>query len=241
MKYSYSRLKLYEQCPYRFFKKYVEKASEEIALPLAFGTAAHKAIEEKIKGVPHEQAVLNGYIEADFFEGLDVNELSRLVERAPLPSPEDILIEYQFELPLDPFTSDSPILRGYIDILAKDGTYLTDWKTNRKMYHVCDNEQVGLYAWVASQLFGVKRVVGTLYFLRFNRKSTHIFTLNDMERMRLWALNLAEKVQSSVALYEAIGDVDSIFPAKPSALCKHCPFAVECYRNANQKGLCVNG
>ena len=66
MIFSFSRLSLYETCPYRFYKKYIQGYKEPSSYPLALGKGVHKAIEDKIKGFSHSEAVLNGMIEADF-------------------------------------------------------------------------------------------------------------------------------------------------------------------------------
>lgn len=229
-RFSFSRLKLFEECPFRFFKKYVEGYEEPVTLPLALGKATHRGIQDKINGIPHEEAVINGYIEAEFFPGLTYEEISVLVNNAKLPV-EPVHTEMYFELPLIPFDEHSPKINGYIDVISTKGDFIIDWKTNRKMYHVLDTYQVGLYAWAAHCLYGVQNVVGTLYFLRFKKQSTHVFTFQDMENARIWALNLAEAIRAKIDLYEAMpNDVEFIFPAKPSANCKNCPFVMECYR-----------
>src|SRR5690625_5785497 len=84
MIFSFSRLNLYEQCPYRFFNKYILKKDEPITQPLALGKAVHKAIEDKIKGIDHEQAVLNGYMEAEFHKELSYDDISKLTAKAPV-------------------------------------------------------------------------------------------------------------------------------------------------------------
>lgn len=228
--FSFSRLKLFEECPFRFFKKYVEGYEEPVTLPLALGKATHKGIQDKINGISHEEAVINGYIEAEFFPGLTYEEISELINNAKLPI-NPVQTEVYFELPLDPFDEHSPKIRGYIDVVGINGDFIIDWKTNRKMYHVLDTEQVGLYAWATHCLYGVRNVVGTLYFLRYKKQSTHVFTLQDMENARLWALNLANAIRAKIDLYEATpNDVEFIFPAKPSANCRNCPLALECFR-----------
>ena len=84
MIFSFSRLSLYETCPYRFYKKYIQGYEEPTTYPLALGKGVHKAIEDKIKGVSHSEAVLNGMIEADFHPEVTMEELSDLVSHAPI-------------------------------------------------------------------------------------------------------------------------------------------------------------
>lgn len=236
MLFSFSRLKMFEECPFRFFKKYIEGYEEPTTLPLALGKAVHKAIEDKIKGLDHHIAIQNGYVESGFHSQLTYDEISDLVNRARLPK-EPVQTEMYFELPLEN-TENAPKIRGYIDVIGEGGKFITDWKTNRKMYRVTENHQVGIYAWVANQIYGATNVVGTLYFLRYRKASTHIYSLMDMENARIWALNLAKTIRAKVELYEMIPqDVEQIFPSQPGANCKHCPFVKECY---NRFGTYLN-
>ena len=84
MIYSFSRLNLYTACPYRFFKKYIEGYEEPTTYPLALGKGVHKAVEDKINGVSHSEAVLNGMIEAEFHPEVTMDEMSKLVSHAPI-------------------------------------------------------------------------------------------------------------------------------------------------------------
>ncbi|MEB6549763.1 PD-(D/E)XK nuclease family protein [Heyndrickxia sporothermodurans] len=229
MIFSFSRLNLYESCPYRFFKKYVLGNEEPITLPLALGKAVHKAIEDTINGVQHREAILNGLIEAEFHPEVTAEDVSFLASRSNA-KPGMGKTEIHFILPLDD-TEDAPMLQGYIDLVFNKGMAITDWKTNRVPYHVLDNHQVGLYAWAMNKLYLVPYVVGTLYFLRFKKKSSHCFMPADMEKARLWALGLANEINAKLELYGMLPEeFKRIFPAIPSSNCRHCPFAKECLR-----------
>ena len=190
MIFSFSRLSLYETCPYRFYKKYIQGYEEPTTYPLALGKGVHKAIEDKIKGVSHSEAVLNGIIEADFHPEVTLKELSDLVSRAPIL--ENIgETEIHFQIPLSDEKS-APIIQGYIDLVSTGGSRIVDWKTNRVRYGVRDNHQVGLYAWAVGQLKSQSTVESSLFFLRFKRESKHVFN-RDMARSRQWALGVASK------------------------------------------------
>ncbi|MFC2946764.1 PD-(D/E)XK nuclease family protein [Virgibacillus sediminis] len=133
MIFSFSRLNLYRQCPYRFYNKYVLGKEEPVTKPLALGKAVHQAIDDIINGSSHEEAVLNGYASAGFHEDLVQQEISDLVERAPVYWKMG-RTEVYFKLP--PSNShNAPEIQGYIDLLSPDGA-ITDWKTNRSIYGV---------------------------------------------------------------------------------------------------------
>lgn len=226
--FSFSRLNLYEQCPYRFYKKYIEGYEEPITQPLALGKAVHKAIEDKINGVTHKESVLNGYMEADFHEEISHKEISDLVGNAPMQSNMGET-EVYFKLPLSD-EANTPIIQGYIDLYSPNGA-ITDWKTNRIAYDVMDNKQLALYSWAISQIKGINSVEGILYFLRFRRGSKHIFTVEDMEEAREWALDKANEINKKLVLADILpNEYKKLFPANPSRICKHCPFAWDCIK-----------
>ncbi|WP_199860701.1 RecB family exonuclease [Oceanobacillus damuensis] len=229
MIFSFSRLNLYEQCPYRFYNKYVLGKEEPITQPLALGKAVHKAIEDKIKGIAHDEALLNGYLEAGFHEGISQKEISDLVKRAPI-QPNMGETEIYFKLPLSD-EKDSPVIQGFIDLYQPDGSII-DWKTNRLPYDVLESKQIALYSWAISQLKGTDSIKGSYYFLRFGKESSHLFTHEDMEKARKWAIKVAKEIYEKLELLDILPDeIEKLFPVQPSRLCSHCPFAWECIKN----------
>lgn len=231
MIFSFSRLKLYETCPYRFRQKYIEGRDEPVTQPLALGKAVHKAIESRIKGCSESEALLNGMVDSDFHPDVSINELKQLVNKAPVIKGMGET-ELYFKLPLsgDP---QAPEIQGYMD-LVQEGEYdnsLWDWKTNYKAYHALDNHQLGLYAWALMTLKGTPTVNGRLYFLRYRKVSQHRFTEQDAERSRKWAYDLAVEINSKCFLHDIMPEkTDEIFPAIPSSACRHCPVAIDCFR-----------
>jgi PD-(D/E)XK nuclease superfamily len=227
--YSFSRLNLYTTCPYRFFQKYIEGYEEPTTYPLALGKGVHKAVEDKINGMFHSEAILNGMIEAEFHPEVTMDEMSKLVSHVPIKENMGET-EIHFQLPLSDEES-APTLQGYIDLVSSDGSKIVDWKTNRVRYDVRDNHQVGLYAWAVGQLKNRTQVEGYLYFLRFRRASNHVFNQADMKRSRQWALSVANKINSKrVILVMLPEEAESLFLSTPTSHCRHCPFVIECYR-----------
>ena len=225
--FSFSRLNLYDTCPYRFYKKYVEGYEEEITYPLALGKGVHRAIEDRLKGLSHDEAVINGLIEADFHEEVTKKELSWLTRNAPINRVSGD-IERHFKIPLS-HELDAPMIQGFIDV--SNPKHIVDWKTNRVPYDVRDNNQIGLYAWAISQLEGSSQVYGELFFLRFKRSSGYSYNQQEMEDARQWAYRTAKEIQGKLELLEVMPELkDDLFPAKTSRFCSHCPFSIECYR-----------
>lgn len=229
MVYSFSRLHLYTRCPYRFRMKYLEGYEEPVTKPLALGKAVHKAAESIMKGTSHKEAVFKGWAEIDFHKEVAVNEIADLVKRMPAVD-HPVQTEQHFQLPLFDSPS-SPVLQGYIDVVMDKGKRIIDWKTNRQVYSVADNHQMGLYAWAVSRLTGLKEVKGSLYFLRFRKEIIHTFCEKEMEQSRKWALQLIQEMERKLLVLDfASEEADTLFPATPGSICSHCPFAADCYQ-----------
>ncbi len=227
MIFSYSRLSLYEECPYRFKKVYVDGEREAESLPLALGKAVHKAIEMRLKGFPEDAALARGFIEANFKRELNFNEVQKLMRRVPYEKYIGNLeaVEFSFQLPL----TSTVAFRGVIDLVTTNGDII-DWKTNRKMYDVQDTKQLALYAWAVSEFYRLEKVRGTLSFLRFNKESSTVFTESDMQAARMWAIGLASEITWALEQLEKQPKLEHVlFPARPSSRCKTCPFSIECY------------
>lgn len=235
--FSFSRLKLFESCPFRWYLKYVLKNEEGESLPLMLGKAVHKAIEEKLLGKSDKESLLEGWKEVDYYP-IDLFEYEKLFQRANVVRGDSLRptveVEKHFTLPLD--GEGSPKLQGFIDLVQQIfGLYsFTDWKTNRVSYEPMDNMQLALYAWALSIIYNVSEVTGTLFFLRFFKDNvkTHTFKKADMEAARQWALNLANEINSRLEdVFVHNKDMASCFPAKSNNGCANCPFAVECLTN----------
>ncbi|NHN35512.1 PD-(D/E)XK nuclease family protein [Paenibacillus agricola] len=236
MIFSFSRLSLFEKCPFRFHCKYVLKMEEGTTKPLALGKAVHKAIESMISGSDLEEAILDGWIEAEMHSGVTHDEISQLVKKAPIYAGIGE-VETHFTLPLsgDP---DAPLIQGYIDLIQ--GNNIIDWKTNWKPYAIEATKQLALYAWAFMKLKGGSSVHGNLYYLRFpyiteRRMYNRVINQIEADQARQWALKLAIEVEERIALSEAFPEERlSFFPSIPSTECKHCPFAVECYKQTRR-------
>ncbi|MDT3417141.1 CRISPR/Cas system-associated exonuclease Cas4 (RecB family) [Brevibacillus aydinogluensis] len=234
MIYSFSRLSLYEQCPFRFYLRYVLHRKEPMTAPLALGKATHKGIESIInKGCGLEEAIADGYVEVDFFP-INRADLVWLVRSAPVHYGMG-RTEQHFLLPLSD-TPGAPQVQGYIDLDMDDS--FVDWKTNRVPYKLRETMQIPLYAWAIMKTKGVQSIKGSLFFLRFKKWDTEVFDRSLAETGRRWAYELAMRIEQSLFLLEQQTDMAfTLFPAKPSKICRTCPFALECYQIQNREVL----
>lgn len=222
MIFSFSRLDLYEKCPYRWYQKYILNR-DEVTKPLALGKAVHKAIELRIGGTEYEDCIMGGFIEADFHPEVTRVEIETLMNRAPLVNGE---VELHFELPLAAYSS-APRIQGYIDLIQQN--HFIDWKTNWQPYKANDTMQLRLYAWALMQLKGWETIKGSLYFLRYRRTESYVYTLSEADQARSWALDLAKEINKKLFAIDLFPELtDQLFEPNPAAHCKHCPFAQEC-------------
>lgn len=223
--FSFSRLSLYETCPYRFFQKYVLARPEPVTKPLVLGKAVHKGIELLMQGADEEEAVTAALIESNFHPELTREEITWLMRSAP-PIKEG-KPEVHFELPL---AADSNLkLQGYIDLVCVSEFF--DWKTNWRMYDTADTMQLPLYAWALMETNGQDRVKGTLVFLRFRKSFSRLFSKDEADKARKWAYHLAQEIAEKVDIYSTFPDLaETLFPSRPGSHCRYCPFAAECIK-----------
>ncbi|MED4852218.1 PD-(D/E)XK nuclease family protein [Caldifermentibacillus hisashii] len=228
---SYSRLALYEQCPRQFYYKYVLGHKTPDTKPLALGKAVHKALEVLANNpnVPVEEAIKQGLIECGFHSEVEPNEVRRLVENALFKKVEGVP-EYHFQLPL--FDDlDTPEIQGYIDRWNND--VIWDYKTNWQPYDILSNYQLALYAWAVSQITGLKKIKGHLFFLRYKKIYSYVFTEKEMNLAKEWAKRLITEINFKLEILEIYPDkVDELFPYQPNRYCSSCPFILDCYKKA---------
>lgn len=74
----------FKKTVHTFLKNHVVGYKELTTYPLALGKGVRKSLESKINGNPHENAVVNGIIEAEFQPDVAREELSTLAGNAPI-------------------------------------------------------------------------------------------------------------------------------------------------------------
>jgi hypothetical protein len=175
MTWSYSRIKCFEDCPYRFYLKYISGCKEVPQFYASYGSFMHKLIEEFYKGIITKEEMLT-----KFLFGFQENVIGRRPQQSTVEKYIQLGIEYlkgftpfpynmvavekkvEFELGGKKFI-------GFIDYLGeKDGEYyIVDNKSRelkprsgRKKPTVKDQEldemlkQLYLYAAAVKQEYG---------------------------------------------------------------------------------------
>ena len=127
MTWSYSRIHSYEQCPYSFYKKYIEKENGLDNFYAENGKLIHEIHEKILKGELSIEDCVNYYIEEfDFIgererENIETNTLNAcvdylsVVDFAELDKYNIIGIEQKIETKIGKFN-----VIGFIDLLIED-------------------------------------------------------------------------------------------------------------------------
>ena len=213
---SYSSMEVFKQCPRRYWATRIaahevelEESTHEAAI---WGSDVHKALEEFLRdGVPLPERFKEF---ADYARQLRSFAESRDGE---------LYIEHKLAVDEDmnpvPFDSESVRYRGIIDYLFVSGdvAYLLDHKTGK----VRVTDQLALNALLVFAAFPqVQRVKAVFYWLKVN-------TYTRLTYDRDYAQSLEQSVFRPVAEQIKQAIVANQWPAKPSPLCKWCPY-VQC-------------
>lgn len=175
MVWSYSRIKCFEDCPYRFYLKYISGCKEAPQFYASYGSFMHKLIEEFYKGIITKEEMLT-----KFLFGFQENVLGRRPKESTVEKYIQLGVEYLKHFSPFPYNMVAVEKKvefelggkkfiGFIDYLGeKDGEYyIVDNKSrelkprsNRKTPTAKDQElddmlkQLYLYAAAVKQEYG---------------------------------------------------------------------------------------
>ena len=146
MIHSYSSLKMYLTCPYKYYRTYITKDVPRPSGPaLARGTKVHDELEQAVKQkkTPHNIWMPDGLLEWVWSKG----------GRAEVPLAINNKLEW-----VD-FWDSSAVLRGKLDVVVLDNkrVFAIDWKTGQ---HRVDTLQARVYRFLL-----MRGQPGTLTFM----------------------------------------------------------------------------
>ena len=212
LSHSYSSIKLYENCPYRYFRQRVLKdVVDEGGEASKHGERIHAFLEHRLKSnnlLPQEIA--------------HYEPLCQSVER--LSAGGELHIEHELVLtenltPTGWWEADA-WLRSKLDILVINDTIanVMDWKTGKRN---ADQFQMQLFAAQVFQNFPEIQTVRTsLVWLKTMEMDTETYYRAQMNE--LWA-DTMKRIQR---IYKSL-EHDN-WPMKPSGLCRFCPARHDC-------------
>lgn len=170
LKYSYSRVDLFNNCPYHFKLRYLDKLTElpnyEASNPLLVGNALHEAIEHDL------DTAINNYFNS-FPVLTDDIILEAMKLEVVVPKVQEFLEQFiGFEL-IHEYKIDKPDYVGYVDLILVAPTkecVVIDFKYSNNIKNYLDSGQLHIYKYYLEQDgFNVKKL-GYLFVPKVNLK-----------------------------------------------------------------------
>lgn len=210
--HSYSSIKLYENCPLRYYRQRIIKdIKDEGGDASLYGDRIHKFLEARLKEnteLPQEITRYEPLCQA--FE--------QLAEGGELGIEQELVLNENL-LPTTWWAEDA-WLRSKLDILVVKGdtAVVGDWKTGKRRP---DFFQMQLFA---AQVFkhypDVQSVRCSLVWLQELKMDTE--TYQRTQTNELWA-DVLKRIKRIYLSLE-----NDTWPAKPSKLCNYCPARFDC-------------
>ena len=253
--YSHSRLGTYENCPFQYKLRYVDRVKPILGNTIEsfMGSMVHDALEWLYKlardsNVVSKEALINKYDElwiekwkddirvvkkeltADNFKETGKTCLEMYYDRYhPFDQALTIGLEERMiiELPED------KKMQGYIDRLDKiaDGhVSVHDYKTSSRVppqAKADQDRQLGLYALAVHQKYPeIKKIDLVWHYVRFDEEVRSSRTEQQLDIMVENTVNLINDVETATDLKN--------FPTKTSILCNWCEFKAQCPEYSHQ-------
>ncbi|MHC5215418.1 AAA family ATPase [Enterococcus sp. LJL128] len=190
MQYSYSRVSLFNQCPYHFKLRYIDSLAEipnyEANSPLIIGNALHKGIETN-----KDTMIKHYYDSYPIITDEIVNEAIKL--EGMLPKVNEFLASNfpGCEL-IHEYKIDEPEYVGYVDLIVKcpDGQCLViDFKYSNNIDSYRESEQLHIYKYFLEKAgFKIKKLgylfVGKTNIRQKKTESLHQFRVRLMQTVK---------------------------------------------------------
>ena len=234
LKFSYTELRDYDNCPYLYKLKYIIKVPELPSAPLSFGNTIHltmKSLYQRIMGgekVCEDELIMSyesnwqnaGYESREHEERqrkAGEESLRTFYEKNKDNFGKPVFLEKSFKVKIDEY-----LLSGRIDRIDKlsDGDYeLIDYKTGKvkKQKEIDKDDQLTLYALACWDVFKFFPKYLSFYFLLTNEKITTTRADKDLSKVKEKMLKLIEGIRRKE------------FGAKRNEVnCRYCSYRLIC-------------
>lgn len=236
MRFSFSRVETYKNCPYQFKLRYIDKLEtlpdyDDPANPLIVGTALHHGIE---KGV--EEAIEEYFNSYPIISDGHINEAMKL--RALIPKVRELISDSgEFEVTL----SEEGFI-GYIDYLDREKSILLDFKytteKNLKEKYL-KSPQIHVYRDYLKKLTGYEvQRIGYLFVPKISIRQKKTETLRTFrERLEEELSNAQPRIEyvgfsqkKADEFQELIKEIENAqeFPKNQTRLCDWCDYQDYC-------------
>jgi hypothetical protein len=212
LSHSYSAIKLYENCPYRYYRQRIAKdAIDEGGEASKHGERIHKHLELKLAGAAELPKELSHYAPL-------CDSVEKISAKGELHIEKELVLTENLE-PTGWWSPDA-WLRSKLDILVVNGdeAIVMDWKTGKRYP---DFFQMEMFA---AQVFkhypDVTKVKTSLVWLKSMEMDTELYTREDANK--IWA-DIMGRIRR---IYQSV-EHDN-WPQRPSGLCRFCPARHDC-------------
>jgi hypothetical protein len=210
--HSYSALKLFENCPQRYYRQRILKdIRDEGGEASKYGERIHEMLERRLK----ENLELPQ--EAVAYEAL-CKSVEKLAEGGELYVEKELVLNDN-HLPTGWWDSDA-WLRSKLDVLVVKGSdaVVMDWKTGKRKP---DFFQMEIFAGQVFKHFPeVQRVKTVLVWLKDMKKDDETYTRIDITGIWGGILSATSRIEQALHFNN--------WPARPSGLCGWCPAQSTC-------------
>ena len=211
MTHSYSSIKLFENCPLRYYRQRIRKdVTDQGGEASKYGERIHALLEARLKGSEIDQEVVA-------YDPLCAS-VEKLAREGELHIEKELVLDENLH-PTGWWEPDA-WLRSKLDVLVLRGpdAVVMDWKTGKRNP---DFFQMQIFA---AQVFkhypDVHRVRTSLVWLKTLEMDTEMYTRVNINSS--WAEIMA-RIQRIHDAYNS-----GNWPARPSGLCKFCPARDTC-------------
>ena len=253
--YSHSRLGTYENCPFQYKLRYVDKVKPILGNTIEsfMGSMVHDSLEWLYKlaqdsNIVSKESLIKKYsdlwseswkddirvvkkeLTADNFKETGKTCLEMYYDRY-YPFDQAITIGLEERMIIE--LPEEKKMQGYIDRLDKigDGHFsVHDYKTSSRVppqAKADQDRQLGLYALAVKQKYPeVEKIDLVWHYVRFDEEVKSSRTQQQLDSMVNETVNLIKDVESATELKN--------FPTKTSILCNWCEFKAQCPEYSHQ-------
>ena len=211
LSHSYSSIKLYENCPLRYYRQRIVKdVTDPGGDASKHGERIHTFLENRLKGSGLDAEVAQ-------YEPLCAS-VESLAKQGTLHIEKELVLTENLT-PTGWWESDA-WLRSKLDVLVViDATAVVmDWKTGKRN---ADQFQMQMFAAQVFKHFpDVQQVKTSLVWLKTMEMDTEVYNRADINTVWAEIMKRIQRIHSSV-------EHDN-WPAKPSGLCRFCPCRHDC-------------
>jgi hypothetical protein len=211
LSHSYSSIKLYENCPLRYYRQRIVKdVTDPGGEASKHGERIHAFLESRLKGSGLDAEVAQ-------YEPLCAS-VEKLAKQGELHIEKELVLTENL-VPTGWWDSDA-WLRSKLDVLVVIGAdaVVMDWKTGKRN---ADQFQMQMFAAQVLKHFpDVQQVKTSLVWLKTMEMDTEVYNRADINTVWAEIMKRIQRIHSSV-------EHDN-WPAKPSGLCRFCPCRHDC-------------